>query len=170
MNRDLEKELYDIEPLWHVPFWQTKQFLWILIGIGVLLVALIVFFILKKWYSKKRVQLPWERALAQLAVLEKNKYVSTVHGKEFYGELTRILKEYIHDRYQIDVIHATDEELLIILEKQSELPSVLYEQARDLMDGMAFIKFANVQAAQKKIEEDFERTGKIIKETIPKKP
>ncbi len=168
MNKDLNNELYDIEPLWHIPFWQTKQFVWILIGIGIFLVALIIFFVLKKWYFKKRVQSPWERALAQLAALEKNKYVSMVHGKEFYSELTRILKEYIHDRYQIDVIHATDEEFLIILEKQPELSSVLYEQARDLMDGMAFIKFANVQAAQKKIADDFERMRQIVKATIPK--
>ena len=162
----MEKELYDIESLWHVPFWQTDQFFWIVIATSVTLTVLICAFIFKKRFYKKRVLYPWERALVDLAQLKKNNQICAARGKEFYNALTSILKEYMHNCYQINVISATDEELLALVENSSDLPPFLSEQVREVLAGMAFIKFANAQAAQKKIDQDFERVELIIKNTI----
>lgn len=167
-----ENELFDIEPLWHVPFWQTPQFFWVVVSVGICLVLIIVLVIFKKWYFKKRIQLPWERALADLAYLKENNQVSVRYGKEFYCALTRIIKVYLHDRYNLDVVSVTDEELRTMLDQysalESDIPSLLVTRVHEVMDGMVFIKFANQNAAQKKIEDDFCRVEQIIQDSIPK--
>lgn len=165
----MESELYDIEQLWHIPFWQTKQFYWALIGLCIVFISLLILVIIKKLFFKKRIKTPWEIAFAQLATLKKNNLISAEHGKEFYCALTSIIKEYLQNRYQIDVVSATDTELIAILERQSEfhIPLALSAQVREVIDGMAFIKYAKIEAAQKKIDADFERVMRIVKETIP---
>src|SRR5437899_2466422 len=117
----MENELYDIYTMWHVPFWQTDQFFWGVVLLAMGLSGIAVWLLVKKWRSRKIKQTPWQLALQQLNALKKNNRISMQQGKEFYHELTRIMKVYVHERYQVDVLSTTDQEFLVDVEKQSVL-------------------------------------------------
>jgi hypothetical protein len=163
----MEHELYDIYTLWHVPFWQTQQFFIALVSIGALILGAFVAFLIRKWRARKSTQTAWDKALHQLDEIKKNNRISVEQGKDFYHDLTRIMKEYVHERYRLDVVSATDQEFLATLEKNRVLLPIMLAELQEVMSGLLFIKFANAQAAQTKMHEDFNRVVMIIKTTIP---
>lgn len=165
----MENELYDIYTLWHIPFWQTQQFFIALVLIGVLIGTAIIVMLIKKWRARKSQQTAWERALGQLEDIQKKNRITVEQGKDFYHDLTRIMKKYVHERYLLDVLSATDQEFLETLEKNRVLLPLMLAELQEVMNGLLFIKFANAQAAQAKMQDDFSRVVMIIKTTIPEK-
>ena len=52
--------------------------------------------------------------------------------------------------------------------KRENAPSELVQDIESIFAGSEMIKFANMQAAQEQINNDFERSIALIKRTIPK--
>ena len=162
------QDLYDIYGTWHIPFWQTTTF-YVVVSLLVGLVVLwIAWYFINNYRAKKQQRTPWERALHSLEQLRSQKVVSVQHGKQFYLALTTIIKQYLHDRFNFDVLGKTDRELLMYLEHIHVAPD-LVEDIRAIAQGGLLVKFANVQAVQEQVDKDFERAVLLIKKTIPKK-
>jgi hypothetical protein len=164
-----EQGLYDIYDVWHQPWWQ-KPFVFLILIIVVLLILLVTIWYLFKRYRLNmfnRKKTPWQQALDDLDVLRRHNKTDVLHGKEFYLRVTEILKHYIQGRYKLDVQGKTDNECIMYLET-TDVPRDLVADLRAIFQGSEMIKFANAQAAQDQIEQDFVRSKNMIQRTMPK--
>jgi len=170
MKIDEKTGLYENYGLWHVPFWQTETFYFI-IKITLVIATVIVCIALYKLYAayKKRKKLPaWQCAVHDLQKLHDAQQHSFVEAKEFYASLGSIVKIYLHNRFGYDVLSKTDDEVVEYLQKR-QMENELIEDVRALLQGSIFIKFANGAAAQEQMNNDYERALFMIKKTIPQK-
>ena len=71
--------------------------------------------IIKKYRSRKKmvVVAPWDAALQSLSMLQQEKVATIEQGGNLYAAITRILKNYVHQRYGFDIASKTDDELVV---------------------------------------------------------
>ncbi len=162
--------LYDNYGVWHVPFWQTASFLfWVKIAIITLIVSIVVLCVLLYMrYRKNRLRTPWEMALKGVEQLKSEHMVYAEKGKEFYLAISSILKNYLSERFGYDLLGKTDKEIIVFLEDHFSEKQIVAE-IKELLSGSVIIKFANAQAAQERIDKDYNRIISIIQLTIPEK-
>ncbi len=167
MQKLMENGLYDIYPMWHVPFWQTTTF-YIIVGLVCALMLGIASWLLIRWYFKKKAvpKTVWEEALEQLHTLQQKKYGSKEEGKQCYFAMTSVLKKYLAARYAYPLEGKTDEEMVHYLAKSTEQKK-LAEELKEIIDGCLYIKFANEQAMQENIVKHLDQSCLIVKKTIP---
>ncbi|MCX5922495.1 MAG: DUF4381 family protein [Candidatus Dependentiae bacterium] len=162
-----EQGLYTIYGPIHVPFWQTNGFYWA-VGTVVICLVLVLAWYTIAWYRAKRLVLPpWERTLRALVLLKKDNRATVAQGKEFYTELTSLLKKYMHERYGFEMYEKTDEEFLRYIASKNFSADLLAD-LETIFSGSITIKFANVQAMQEQIESDFVRATSFVKRSIPR--
>lgn len=159
--------LYENYGLWQVPFWQKDSFKVACTVAGVVLCLVLIFLCVRvyKNYKKRKKLSAWDQALFDLEALNKNQKVHVVHGKEFYLAVSDILKKYLTARFKYDVLAMTDAEVVEYLKVHHGDP-VIVGEIETVLHGGVIIKFANVQAAQEQINQDYERVVEIIKSTI----
>lgn len=162
--------LYENYGLWHVPFWQTSEFKMIMHVFCALALLIIIVLLLRKYVRyRKRKKLPlWDQALLELTQLKKEHKLDVAHGREFYATVSAILKNYFHERFGYDLRGKTDTEVIEYVEKHHDDKHITAE-IKTLLQGSEIIKFANAQAAQEHIENDYIRAVAIIQRTIPQK-
>jgi hypothetical protein len=161
--------LFDIQGAWHIPFWQTRTFYYVIIGtLAILLIILIWRLIIK--YRRRPIILPsWDQAIIELEGYKKHGLVTVEHSKEFYSKLTQTIKNYLHRRYEIDTYGKTDEELMTYL-SHLDFDSTSLEELKSIFSGMLVIKFANMRGAQEQIERDWRASIAFIRRTKPNSP
>lgn len=159
MNQALEiPDIYDIS---YHPWWMQSWFLYVFFTLSFLVIIGVTYF-----YYKKNKKIPkktaQEKAFEKLKELEK----STTHNhKEFYMEVTSILKQFFYDQYHIDVIGATDAELLKKIDESYLISSTIIEHIKTILDGVTLIKFANASAAKEQMQEALGLSFSIIDST-----
>jgi hypothetical protein len=164
----MEQKLHDIYDVWHVPFWQRAWFFWSVCALALVVLILIVGIIIKKYRSRKKmvVVAPWDAALQSLSMLQQEKVATIEQGGNLYAAITRILKNYVHQRYGFDIASKTDDELVVYLE-QNHFDPLLLSDIREIFEGSVYIKFAHVHVMQERIEKDLERSIAFVKATVP---
>jgi hypothetical protein len=159
--------LYENYSLWHVPFWQTTTFHFIIKIFCLIVLIIVVGLLLRMYirYKKRKKLLPWDQALLDLNHLKQNQKVSAEHSQEFYISLTNIVKNYLNNRYSYDVLGKTDGELVDYLHDVGA-DFVIIENVKEVIQGSEIIKFANARAAQEQIDNDYNRIIFLIQQTI----
>lgn len=158
--------LYDIYGHWHVPFWQTRAFYVIISLIIFLILSLIAWYLIKRYWARKPQMPIWDEVLHELYDLKKRNIATAEQGKEFYCVLTMSLKKYVHGRYGLDGLHKTDDEFVQFLQKNTFAPELLVI-LQEIFSGSTIIKFANAHAIQETIEKDLNSSITFVKQTIP---
>lgn len=148
----VQLQLADIKPIQEPPFvWQDYLDMLLipaLIVLALLLIALALYFILKKkkkgYYFKPKVVLPPHVvAFNRLNNLKDKKLDQKDQEKEYYMELTDIVRTYIKDRFGINAPEMLSNEIVESVAKHpdlSELASNL-EQILSLGDLVKFAKY-----------------------------
>lgn len=153
-----ELEFYEIYDIWYEPPWFIRYKLWIVIT----LVVGFAFALCLYWYKKRaRYKKPcWQRALEALAALDVRDH------KNFYFALTSLLKNYIHERYCIDLYSKTDDEIVEYLEKNNAA-FVCTHELKKIFSQTTLVKFAHHQADQLALQELRALSKKMIQNSIP---
>jgi hypothetical protein len=160
-----EIELFDLYGLWYEPFWHKPWFWPCLISLGLLLcVASLHWFMQKRKSRKRLLKEPWQEALEQLDVLRIQECTNVLLRKNFYLDLTSILKRYLIRRYGLSLESKTDEEILIMV-KDSEFPIEYFINLSAIFNGALYVKFADQDAAFDQMAQDLEGTISIVKFT-----
>ena len=84
-----------------------------------------------------------ELALSAIALLESKTLLSEGRYKEFYFELSEILKTYLGSRYQINALESTTCELMDLLKRHPLLSQESYEQIYVIGDALDLVKFTD---------------------------
>ncbi len=143
-----------------------------------LLVFLIYYFIKKRREKNKNnkkepeiILLPHEKALRAFDILEQKKLWQQGFEKEYYTELTDIIRWYLEEQFSIDCFEKTSSEIISQVKKVKAL-STSRQQLRQLFETADMVKFAKSKpTAEQHIESaDFARYVILesYKKVIPK--
>jgi hypothetical protein len=157
-----EIELYDIYDIWYEPSWFIRYKTELLIALISAIFLSMAFY----WYKKKllRRKKCWEFTLDKLVAL--NRLISQDH-KLFYFNLTAIIKDYLIERYALDMRSKTDFEMVEYFKNNNLLPEVS-EDLRKIFSGTTLVKFANGKVDNSILKNDLNITIAMVKNTIPK--
>ncbi|MFJ1412106.1 BatD family protein [Capnocytophaga canimorsus] len=149
----LKQPLYDIKPIMGVEKSSSfpYQFLFFVFGwLAVLLISILLVLLRKKkrgfWFKKTPLP-PFEKAILGLKNLQNSKYLIESKHKEYYSELTDIVREYLEDEVRILAKESTTDELLGKIELLQEsgklsLSSETITNLRSVLQTADLVKFA----------------------------
>lgn len=100
---------------------------------------------------------PIERAYVELDRLLKKDFVKKGLFKDFYVELTLVVRRYIQRKFGIKAPHMTTEEFLKAAKPSDEL--------REFLESADLIKFAGVEASEKTAAEATEKAREYLKKS-----
>ena len=171
----LAQKMYDIKPLIAVD--KTNPDWWkYLIG-SVLILAILgglfYWFVIRKkpLTEEEKVALlpPYDRALLELKRLENSKYLIQDEFKEYYSELTDIVRSYLEEDAKISAMESTTGQLIEKLELLSdsgelELEKDTINQFKNILYTADLVKFAKSKPSMSVAEQD----RKIVTEIVVK--
>jgi hypothetical protein len=155
----------DIKPLkaqYEFPPDYSKYYLYGGLGLVVLLLGAGAF---GWWLWRRRraqaavdLRAPWEIAFEKLAYLRvkylDNEIADQIQAKEFYVQLTEIVRDFLGKIYETDVLEMTTEQFLDAF-RDKELPNHSYDQLRDFFRQADQVKFAKLMPERAGVEDDF---------------
>ena len=116
------------------------------------LVALAVVWLLVRLAARKVKEVrmsPIERAWTELARLLRKELPARGRFKDFYVELTMVVRRYIQRKYGIHAPHLTTEEFFAELAAtKTELPGEAAKTLHDFLESADLVKFAGVEATR----------------------
>ncbi|MGF1559178.1 MAG: hypothetical protein ACFCUL_08825 [Flavobacteriaceae bacterium] len=122
----LAQKMFDIKPLIEVK--KSNSDWWkILLGIVaglILIIGLLYWFVFRKkpLTEEEKVALlpPYDRALIELKKLENSKYLIQDQYKEYYSELTDIVRSYLEEDVHVSALESTTDQLIEKLELMTD--------------------------------------------------
>ncbi len=172
---DTTQAIRDIKEIYTVPFslvdWLREHWEWIAGGLAaVAIIAALVFFLYRRARRPKppvpeAPKAPAHvRALLALEALQKKKLWQQERIKDYYTELTGIVRSYVEERYGVPAMEQTTDELLTAL-RLSSLPSGGQEQLGQLLRLADMVKFAKWKALPTENEQVMASAIRLIQET-----
>ena len=177
----LKQPLYDIKPIVEVSAPPISKKWWLIAGLFILLIiGLLLYFLIfrKKKLSvgKQRRKLPpFERAIQDLKNLQNSKYLIQSKHKEYYSELTDIVREYLEDEVHILAKESTTDELLAKIQLLQEngklnLSNDTIINLKRVLQTADLVKFAKSKPSDNIAEYDRETIEDVViktKKAIP---
>lgn len=112
---------------------------------------------------------PWTVALERLESLKAKNLWENGMEKEYFTQLTDILRDYLYARFGINAMEMTSRQIMQTLASQSDVR----EQrgyVRKILDVADFVKFAKVRPLPADNVEAYDNAVNFVKETIEKEP
>lgn len=122
------------------------------------------------WWRRRRLMAPaepvdlrkpWEIAFEALAVLKEKDYPVSGELKQFYVELTEIVRAYLQRIFGLPVLDMTTYEFLTAI-LQKDIGGELYNILKGFLEFADLVKFAKLIPDLKKVEADFEQAVDIV--------
>ena len=108
---------------------------------------------------------PWETALASLQRLKSRKLWEQGMEKEYFTDLTDILREYLFERFGINAMEMTTRQIMDKI-YESDLRDKR-EYVKQILNVADFVKFAKVRPLPADSIAAYENARKFVEETIP---
>lgn len=155
----------DLLPDFIVDYWWLYL---LIIFIAVAGVCVYLFVIKKENIVAVPVKLvpPYEEAMQRLEELKNRKLWQAGQDKEYYTELTDILRNYIDRRFDINAMEMTSSQIISTLRKNKETKAV-NEQLGKILEMADFVKFAKVRPLPDDNEASYQRAVNFVNETRP---
>ena len=171
---DTSKPFYGIKEI--MPIKSTwRDYIWLIIG-GLVFIALVVFVI---WYFRKNKKTPipaaiprgpqetlQEKTLRLLNELDQQQLWQSNRIKEYYSQLTDILRSYIEDRFQTPAMELTTDELLSKAKTHHEMRHH-YDQLANTLFTADLAKFAKAQPLPHEHTQAMDLTRQFVIATKP---
>ncbi len=161
----------DLKPPMGIPY----TLLEILLFAGVLMLLALAGYLLYRLLKRRGVRsLPESRvaaarpahvlALEQLALLREKKLWQQGLIKEYYSELTEILRRYFEGRYGVMALEETTEEILAGLREQRLRPAIS-SQVEEVLRRADLVKFAKHKPVMTEHEQTMKQACSIVEQT-----
>lgn len=180
VEADTSKAFRDIKEIYTVPFslvdWVREHWPWLAGGIAAvaILTALIIFLYRRSRRPKPPVpeapKAPLHvRTILALEALQQKKLWEQDRTKDYYIELTDILRGYVQERYGIPAMEQTTDELLAGL-RLSSMATAPREQLAHLLRLADMVKFAKWKALPTENEQVMASAIRLVQETADTRP
>ncbi len=168
---DFAQGIRDVKPPVDFP----PNFLLILL-VFLLFVVAIFLFGARSFVSRARKQKeevvpqdpPWVAAQQRLVALRQENLPAKGQIKEYYTQLSNILRHYIEGRFEINAPDKTTEEFLWDLKAMSEFSVEQKQSLTDFLNCCDKVKFAKYASEPQEVETSFILVEKFVEETIVK--
>lgn len=172
----LAQKMFDIKPLIEVEKSYSDWWKWVL---GILIALLIVGGLLY-WFVFRRKALteeekeallpPYDRALMELKKLENSKYLIHDEYKQYYSELTDIVRSYLEEDVNVTALESTTDQLINKLELMTdagelELDKDTISQFKRILQTADLVKFAKSKPETSVAEQDRKSIEQIVIKT-----
>jgi hypothetical protein len=149
---DLKKEFKDIKPILEEPIRFSEILPWLLAALGLIVLVLLIIYIYSRYKQNKPLlpipQAPKEPAhiiaLRKLNALSDKKLWQTGAVKEFYSELTDIMREYMEHSMHFGAMEMVSDDIISNLE-QKGLPEDLMQSTQEVLQTADLVKFAKMK-------------------------
>jgi len=138
-------------------------------GTGGALVTAVVIFLLLRWLRRRGKRelvdnrTPWERAFEGLAHLEQSDLLREGEVKEYYVELSEILRRYVARVYEIHVLEMTTSEFTQAF-GEGTMPPTPYERCRVFLTQADLVKFAKFVPSRGVAESDLHVVHDVVEQ------
>lgn len=140
-----------------------------LAALALIIIIILVFKFLKKRKKTEQIITPLrpahETAFEALRNLLNKNYLKTVKVREYYFELSDIVRHYVEDRFQLRAPEMTTEEFLSTLKDSSVLNAGQKTLLKDFLSHCDMVKFAKYLPDEKESEASYESAKRFIEET-----
>lgn len=165
LDKDAEKA--DIRDIRGPESIYNLTYLYIILAIiGVITITVLIVRLLKKRIKPQGIIIPprpaHEIAYEALKELMGRDYLKTGKVREYYFELSDIVRHYIEGRFQLKAPEMTTEEFLATLKYSGVLNSEQKGDVRDFLSHCDMVKFAKYLPDQKEIELSYDSAKKLI--------
>jgi hypothetical protein len=109
---------------------------------------------------------PHERALRQLAILEKQKLWKQGKLEQFYAELSLIVREYLENRFSVSALESTTREIVPML-KSKGFPENLKDTLHQILHVADMAKYAQNPPPEEFHEKALDEARRLVKATSP---
>jgi hypothetical protein len=153
-------KIFDIKGVEKPPFVWSDYLVEILVFLLVYcLILLVIWIILRKKYRVERGEEvsnipllpPHVVAIMELDRMRSEKIWKVGKKKEYYIELSDVLRKYIERRFQINALEMTTEEILELFKKDKNAQSV-YQNLRQILQLADLVKFAKIEPLESENE------------------
>jgi hypothetical protein len=170
------QKMYDIKPMMEVTGSRLGWLKWIALGLLAVLLAggaYYWFFVRKKPLTEAEEEAllpPYDRAMKELKRLEQSRYLIQDEYKQYYTELTGIVRAYLEEEVHISALESTTAQLLEKLELLRDagklsLEDTTLRQFQNILETADLVKFAKSKPELRKAEEDRNRVEEIVQKT-----
>ncbi|MCC8171382.1 MAG: hypothetical protein LIP00_06265 [Parabacteroides sp.] len=175
VDTDHPEEFNDIKTIWKAPFVFSDYYPVIFGTLIALLVICIIGYIVQRLKQKKSLipfrkeepkLLPHEQAIKELDEIKQQKLWQQGRNKEYYTQLTDVLRNYIVERFGINAMEMTSAEILEMLRNEEEANPV-YANLRDMLELSDFVKFAKWHPLPDENERSLQNAYLFVNRTIP---
>lgn len=171
-----KQKMYDIKPLIEVEKSTSDMWLtlvWILLGLIVIGGLVYWFFLRKKPLTEEeKVAMlpPYDRAILELKKLENSRYLIQDEYKQYYSELTDIVRSYLEEDVHLSAMESTTSELITKLEMlkdagELKLEDDTIQQFQKILQTADLVKFAKSKPATSIAEQDRKVVEQIVTKT-----
>ncbi|MAU17756.1 MAG: hypothetical protein CMH46_19700 [Muricauda sp.] len=171
-----KQKMYDIKPLIEVEKSTADTWLialWVLLGLIVVGGLVYWFFLRKKPLTEEeKVAMlpPYDRAILELKKLENSRYLIQDEYKQYYSELTDIVRSYLEEDVHLSAMESTTSELITKLEMlkdagELKLEDDTIQQFQKILQTADLVKFAKSKPATSIAEQDRKVVEQIVTKT-----
>ncbi len=158
----ISSKWYDVIPEW----WY-----WPVIALVVIALIALIYFLYKKNGArliphKKKVIPPYPLDIARLKQLKNKRLAESGHTKEYYTELTDILREYLHGRFGIYAREMTSPQIIEACQGREEIASHI-PSINELLTTADFVKFAKQSTETDENIRSFNSVSNFVEATKP---
>ena len=170
---DPKGDIKDIKPPLDAP-WKFEDFLPFLIALLVIALALLAYFYYRKWKKRREKGFvavkpslpPAQVALAALRILEDKHLWQQGKIKQYYSEVTEIIRRFLEDQYGVLALESTSDEILDQLMKLPEAQALLRE-FRSFFTTADLVKFAKHLPTPDDHENELRWGYELVRSMIP---
>jgi hypothetical protein len=171
---DVKGDIKDIKPPLNAP-WKLEDFLPYLIALAVLLLAGLAYYYYRKKKKEREAALlppkptvpPGQAALAALRIVEDGHLWQQGKVKQYYSEVTEIVRRFFEDQFGLLALESTSDEILDQLHRVPEA-APLQAQCRSFLTTADLVKFAKYQPAPEEHERELRAAYEIVRTLMPK--
>ncbi|NTV82670.1 MAG: hypothetical protein HGA23_00035 [Bacteroidales bacterium] len=176
IQTDAAQDIKPIKPPLKAPVTFREMLPWIGLVLLILIIAALVYY----YYKKKKLQPPvvatrlnttippYEAAIEALDSLRLKKLWQSGRTKEYYSELTEIVREYIELRFPVRAMEMTTSEINAAL-RQTEVSATSREKLNQVLILADLVKFAKEQPLPLENEQSMIQCVDFVRETKPGK-
>ncbi len=148
--------------------------LWVYLFLGIALLVLVIYLFVKKKEiatskKAKKVIPAFKEALQKLDALDNKSLLESNEIKEYYIELTEILRVYLGREVNVPTLEATTAELIALIEAENKKAAIgiskeAFTSIEQFLKHADFVKFAKLRPALHEIQQDRSLAASLVKE------
>lgn len=170
---DNPEQFYDIKDVWKPPFVLADYYPWIFGILTALFIICVIGYLIQR-YRRHRSEVPvkpaepelppYEAAIRELDSIKDQKLWQQGLNKEYYTQVTDTLRRYISRRYGVNAMEKTSEEILAIIERETDERSV-YDTLRQVLRLSDYVKFAKLHPLPDENDESMRNAYLFVNQT-----